>query len=63
MKETLKLYSMAEVVAVLGVNYSRLYHYEYSGELPPAKRVGRNRFYTDNDVKQLKAFFAKKEAT
>jgi DNA-binding transcriptional MerR regulator len=52
-----KLYSMAQVVKELGVGYFRLYHYEYTGQLPTPKRVGRNRIYTQDDLRMLKAFF------
>lgn len=57
-----KIYSMAEVCELIGIKYHRLYYAEYIGELPKVKRIGRNRFYTEQDVQVLKKYFANRGA-
>jgi len=55
-------YTLNEVARLTGIPYYRIYYGHYTGRIPEPKRVGRNRIYTDRDVRRIKEHFARKEA-
>jgi DNA-binding transcriptional MerR regulator len=56
-----KEYTLNEVAWLTGIPYYRIYYGNYTGKLPEPKRVGRNRIYTEEDVRKIKEHFAEKE--
>lgn len=58
---TRKEYTLNEVALLTGIPYYRIYYGHYTGRIPEPKRVGRNRIYTEQDVKNIKEHFAMKE--
>ena len=55
-------FTLNEVARLTGIPYYRIYYGHYTGRIPEPKRVGRNRIYTDRDVRRIKEHFARKEA-
>jgi DNA-binding transcriptional MerR regulator len=56
-----KEYTLNEVARLTGIPYYRIYYGHYTGRIPEPKRVGRNRIYTEKDVKIIIEHFASKE--
>jgi len=53
-------YKTHEVAKMLGIPISTLKHYETIGKFPPPRRDRRGwRYYTQEDVMKLKAYFVK----
>jgi DNA-binding transcriptional MerR regulator len=56
-----QFHTMPDVVRETGVPYWRLYYAELNGCLPEPKRIGRNRVYTDTDLRRIREYFENKE--
>lgn len=57
-QEMPKLYSTLEVIRMLKIGMHRLFYAESLGRIPEARRIGKGRVYTEDDVEMLRQYFA-----
>lgn len=52
--------SVYEVADALGIRYYRIAYAERIGDLPPPKRIGEKRVYSEEDVERIRAYFTER---